>query len=93
MWGGGGELEEVVCFAAHDDDGLFLGGGEVGRVGERVEQAVQAGVVLVGRGVAGGGDDADFDVFAEEVCILFVSGKMKDGGWKGGGGAYQEVVE
>jgi hypothetical protein len=68
VWGGRGELEEVVCFAAHDDEGLFLGGGEVRGGGDCVEEAVQAGVVFVGGCVAGCGDDADFDVFAVEVC-------------------------
>jgi hypothetical protein len=73
--GGGGELEEVVCFAAHDDEGLFLGWGQLGCVGERVEKAVQARVVLVGGCVAGGGDDADLDVFAEEVWIPKLAGR------------------
>jgi hypothetical protein len=27
VWGGGGEAEEVVGLAAHDDEGLFLGWG------------------------------------------------------------------
>jgi hypothetical protein len=67
--GGRGELKEVVCLAAHDDEGLFLGGCELGGVGDGVEEAVQTGVVLVGGCVAGGGDDADFDVFAEEIWV------------------------
>lgn len=63
--GGGVKFEEVVCLAAHDDKGLLLGGGEGGAGGNGVEEAVEAAVVLVDRGVASGGDDADFDVFAK----------------------------
>jgi hypothetical protein len=63
----GGELEEVVCFAAHDDEVLLLGGGEVGREGHGVEETVQAGVVPLCDCVACRRDDAYLYVLAEEV--------------------------
>lgn len=65
--GRGAELEQVVGLAAHDDEVLALGGGQLRGAGDGVEEAVEAGVVAVGGGVAGGGDDADLDVLAHEV--------------------------
>lgn len=67
MRGGGAVLEEVVGLAAHDDEVLLLGRGEVGGEGEGVEEAVQAGVVPVCGCVACCCYDADFNVLAEEV--------------------------
>lgn len=65
--GSGVEDEEVVGFAAHDDEVLFLAWAEQGGVADGVEEAMEAGVVFGGVGVAGGGDDADEDVVGEEV--------------------------
>lgn len=65
--GGGLVRKQVVGLAAHDEQIGLLRWREVGREGHGVEQAVQARVVAVSRGVAGRGDDADADVLAQEV--------------------------
>jgi len=83
MGGRRGELEKVVCFAAHDDEGLLLGRSQLGCVGECIKEAVQAGIVFIGCRVACGGDNADLDVLAEKVCeIWLVWENCHDRGWR-----------
>lgn len=61
------EAEEEVALAAHDDQAVFLGGGEGGGVMDGVEEALEALVVLCALGVAGGGDDADAHALVQEA--------------------------
>lgn len=80
------EAEEEVALAAHDDQAVFLGGGEGGGVMDGVEEALEALVVLCALGVAGGGDDADAHALVQEA----------DDAWDGGvvrGEAGAVVVE
>lgn len=65
--GSGVEAEEEVALAAHDDQAVFLGGGEGGGVVDGVEQALEAFVVLCALGVACGGDDADAHALVQEA--------------------------
>lgn len=64
---GGVEREEVVGLATHDEQVGLLRRRQVRRGGERIEEAVQARVVPVRRGVARRRDDADLDVLFQEV--------------------------
>ena len=67
MGGGGVVAEEEVTLAAHDDKAVAEGGSQVGGSVHGVEETLQALVVLLGVGVAGGGDDADLAALGEEA--------------------------